>query len=355
MLSSHKLRSALLLGSITSSCARALPEVREANAEPVHRAQVAEVVEPEGAEALEQEFEEERAWPVERTFKPFSLEQEQPAPEQIVLSGSRRVRVTALGLRNPPSIGFFTHNGQSIGSLQPVHALNGMLYEGYLPRTKVHIFVQGQAEDAALRGERVFDLADENLDAEDLSVEVKRQPNHVRRLKLVDAGGRALPRVSGEVVLDGSHDSARNAVLNYQRLVSDDAGRIELLLSQARKQRVAFELPFSEHPILVEIGATQNQVKLPVHVVHCAFRCENGRIAGYAGFVAVLKLKDGTEQRVERPYSDALRGNDALFVWPKGAREISVHSTGFHSATLGSPKQKCLLRPLGQRVTCESN
>lgn len=264
---------------------------------------------------------------------------------------ARIISVRPLGLSQRASVGFFSENGLEIGYLNPAYKLPGLVSQGEVPEGRVHIFARGLKEESHLQGELEVELSQ----TKDCEFSVQMLPRKVieRSVRVVSRNNERLGQVSAEVVLDGSHERARNALLNYQQLVSQEDGQMAFSFQSKESMSVVFKLPFLGAQEPVAISSEQTKVTLPIDVVRCAFRCANGKRAGYAGFVAILKLKDGTEQRFERPYSDALRSADVLFAWSKDARELSVHSTGFHSVKLRSPKQACILRPLGRREACE--
>lgn len=263
-----------------------------------------------------------------------------------------RLRVRIGGLTQRPLVAWSRDDGWEIGMLNPVYEASGIVSEGKVAAAPLTLWVFAIDGETGSEGKLSLDFSD-GASREallEISPHTRRYVRHVVTVR--DQAGHALPFVGLHVVLDGSEETARDAILNEQQLVTDEAGKVAVLTAGKHRVVLNASLPFQELEQPLEPSRDQLVLR-DLSTVSCRFVCPNGRPAGFAGFVAVLRMKDGSERRFEHPYSDVLRPGPAILTWPEGSATLEVHSEGFHQALVRSPKQRCVLTTLGRRDSCE--
>lgn len=260
------------------------------------------------------------------------------------------VHVAQLAARQAATVGWMSEDGQRASILNPVYGAPVPTYQGDVPAERLKLYVDGLADSEGVAAHAEIDMRERKSAELNLVIDEARELLN-RQVVLRDRVGQPIAGARGLPVLDGTLVALHNAVANFQQWISAVQGELRVRSIAGEPVRMSITVPLSARPVEATLLPGAQELRLDdITSVRCSFRCPaNGKFSGYAGYVALAELADGSCSRFALEASDVVYSDDITLAWPQGTRRLTVSAPHYASTTITSPEQKCELHPLPER------
>jgi hypothetical protein len=273
--------------------------------------------------------------------------------ERAVPEGMAAITVRVPDAHPSASVAWLGHDYRSMGYLEHDGAAPPGTFRGIAPPGKVELYaldleyVHGDPGHAvAARAHEARATANLTAGAAEVALTDFRELSvAVRRVQALDRHGVAVRPMVGAVVLDGSFEAVRSAVLNPQRFATDEAGWFRVVTAADEVVAADLTIPLLASPVRLTLapGALQTTLR-DLSLVLCSVVGGDGASASYAHVSARAHASARADLAFEQAPSDVRTSAPFTLAWAHGTEIISVRVDGAPATLLRSPSDPCVVQ-----------